>query len=84
MVKIILKIQTIYRINKINKKQIQMGESSHDQGLEKTDILSCPNAVKSTCVQTVQWLQCTVNYVVSLIVRVGMNNIKLYTNVVFF
>ena len=51
--------------------------SSSFQGCENTDNLSCLHAVKSTCVHTVQ---CTVSF----IVRVGINNSVLCTNVVFF
>ena len=49
-----------------------------------TDNIYCP-LVKSTCVHTVQLLQHSTLYKcsVSLIVRVGINNTALYSNVVF-
>ena len=52
---------------------------------ENTDNISCLRAVKSTCVHNVQWLQCSTLYkcTASLIIRVGINNTVLYTNVVF-
>ena len=49
---------------------------------ENTANISCPHAVKSTCVHTVQWLQYSTLYKCT-VVRVGINNTALYTNVVF-